>query len=350
MVRQSDIADSLGITKSTVSKALSGATDVSDETRELVQQAALELGYKGRGEKAREKKGARLAEQTTRAKGRLAVCVSSMAHTSPSDMGSMIYEGFRKAAERGGYTAHLIDMPASQQKALDYDRFMRVNEFDGAMLLGFSLNDPWTKNLKASEVPAALFDMRVADNVNTTYVGMDNDEAFMCAVKRLKQLGHSRIGYLSGAMGSYVFQARYGAFFKALEKNKLDSSRTLAGNSFYYTECLTKHLPRLLKQGVTAVMCSSDQLANSLLMYCAQSGIKVPDDLSVVGYDDLPISAFTSPALTTVHQDFSAIGEAGFVSLTYHFRGIPVSSFLLRPKLVERASTAALPPQGGVPA
>ncbi len=346
MVKLQDIADSLGITKSTVSKALSGATDVSDETRERVQQTASELGYKGRAKSAKEKKEARSSEQSVRVKGHVAVCVSNMAHISPSDMGSMIYAGFQTAAEKNGYIAHLIDTPVSQQKLSDYDRFMRSNEFDGAMLLGFSLNDPWTKNLKTSNVPAALFDMRIMDNTSTTYVGMDNEEAFMVAVKRLKQLGHSRIGYLSGAMGSFIFQTRYSAFFKALEKNKLDSSRTLAGNSYYYTECLTKHLPRLLKQGVTAVMCSSDQLANSLLMYCAQSGIKVPDDLSVVGFDDLPISAFTSPALTTIHQSFNAIGETGFVSLMYHFRGIPVSSILLRPTLVERASTAP-PPQAG---
>ncbi len=118
---------------------------------------------------------------------------------------------------------------------------------------------------------------------------MDNAEAMDQAVRYLKSLGHKKIGYLSHALGSYVYQQRYQAFFRAVQANGLPCSESLGKCDFFTSVCLSEHLPALLEQGCTAIVCSHDRLANSVLIDCQERGIRVPEDLSILGFDDLPL-------------------------------------------------------------
>lgn len=163
------------------------------------------------------------------------------------------------------------------------------------------------------------------------------------AVAHLKDLGHKKIGYLSSALESHIMQVRYNAFFQAMKQHGLDTDPSLAGCSFFMYECMEKHLPRLLDMGVTALICGQDTIANAALVQCQQLGYKLPRDLSIIGFDDLPISPYTSPPLTTIRQDRINIGKCGYYAATSLLNGVSIGTILLHAQLIVRNST-------GVPA
>ena len=201
-----------------------------------------------------------------------------------------------------------------------------------------TLNDPWMKDLQSSRTPAVLYDNYVPENPSTCYVGIDNSEGMNLAVKYLKRLGHRKIGYLSTSLGSYITQIRHRAFFSALKQNGLKSDPRLAGISYYVSECVQKHVPKLLEQGVTAIICCHDQMANAAMVQCRETGHRVPEDISIVGFDDLPMCAYTEPPLTTVRQDQLLLGKCGFNALVSLMNEVPVGTLLLHASLVTRDS------------
>ena len=128
-----------------------------------------------------------------------------------------------------------------------------------------------------------------------------------------------------------------------MRRHKLPCGRALAGYSFYFSETLDTHLPRLLAQGVTAILCSSDLLAHTVLIRCIELGIRVPEQLSIVGFDDLPFCAHTAPPLTSIRQDRLQLGKSGYYALDSLLNGVPISSLLLHGQLILRGSTGPAP-------
>ena len=216
---------------------------------------------------------------------------------------------------------------------------MLQNQYLGAFVVGFSLNDPWMKDFQTSRTPTVLYDNYIIANPNMAYVGIDNNEGMELAVSHLKKLGHKKIGYLSSALGSHIMQVRHKAFFHALKQNGLKSDPTCAGSSYYITQCMEKHLPRLLDMGITGIICSYDLIANAAMIQCQQLGYKVPDEISIIGFDDLPICAYTSPPLTTIRQERIQLGKSAYYALDSLMNQVSIGTLLLHAKLIERGST-----------
>lgn len=321
-----DIAKKMGISKSTVSKALNGAADVSETLRNSILETAVEMGYS----RSLHKKGAK----------KLCVFIQNMFCNEPSDFGYDIVVGFRKAAEPSGYLVEVVELNEKIQKQTRYDEYMLQHNYAGAFLLGLSLSDTWLHQLKTAHTPAVLLDNYIKANPHVCYVGVDCAEGMDLAVAHLRGLGHTKIGYLSGALGSYVNQTRYSAFFRALRKNSLPDDSRLAGSDYYFSECLHTHLPALLKQGVTAIICSHDLLAHTVMLHCQELGLRVPQDLSILGFDDLALCAYTTPPLTTIRQNRTQLGKSGFHALSSLLAGVPISTLLLHAQLILRQSDA----------
>ncbi len=206
MATMDDIARHLGVTKGTVSKALSGAADVSGTMRKSVLEAAVELGY------------SRIPR--TGASRRVCIFIQNMDWEKPEDFGWEIVTGFRKLAEPAGYQVDIVPLTEPLQKASPYDEYMLLHGYQGALFLGLTLLDPWMKDFQTCSTPAVLYDSCVKSNPAVTQVGIDNDEGMDMAVTRLLELGHRKIGYLSSALGAYIYQARYASFFQALRKKR----------------------------------------------------------------------------------------------------------------------------------
>ena len=137
-------------------------------------------------------------------------------------------------------------------------------------------------------------------------------------------------------------KVRHNAFLQALEQHQLESNPEHTGSSYYITQCMETHLPRLLQLGITAIICSHDQIANAAINQCQQLGYNVPKDISIIGFDDLAISAYTSPPLTTIRQDRVQLGKSAYAALTSLMEQVEIGTLLLHAKLIVRDSTGKL--------
>ena len=324
MATMDDIARHLGVSKGTVSKALSGADDISEATRKAVLETAVELGY----------------TRVTRANKKAKICIfiENMDYEKPEDFGRDLVVGFRKMAEPAGYIVDLVPLTASIQKEMPYDEYMMKHDYKGGFMLGMTYMDPWINEFKSCRTPTVLLDNSVHYNPNVVHVGIDNDEVMDIAIQKLKSLGHKTIGYLSGGLGSYVFQERYLSFFRNLRKNGLNNNRSLAGHAYLTADCIDQHLPRLIRQGCTAIVCSHDILAHSVMIHCREMGIQIPEDLSIIGIDDLPLCRYTNPPLTSLRQDRTELGKSAYYALSCQINQIHINSVQLHPELIMRDS------------
>ena len=326
MATLDDIARELETSKSTVSKALSGAKDVSPKMRQAVLEKAVELGY------------TRVRRSAT--SPRMAVFVTNMEYQSPDDFGYELIVGFRKAAEPAGYQVDVIPLNHKLQLDMSYDTFMIRGNYIGAFFLGLSLIDPWMGDFETCRSLTVLYDNHVIGNPNVTHIGVDNVEAMGIAVSYLTCLGHKKIGYLSSELKAYIYKQRHRAFFQALERSGLDASPELSGSAFHISDCISQHLPRLLDMGCTAIVCSHDVLAHSLIVHCTEMGLRVPMDLSILGFDDIPLCRYTAPPLSTIRQNRTDLGKSAFYALSSQMNQVPLSTFLLHAELIERGSAA----------
>lgn len=329
MTTMNDIATKLGISKSTVSKALNNATDISEDMRKKILEMAVELGYMNKRLQKKEKK--------------LCILIENMDFNTPNQFGHDIVLGFKQAAEPDGWIVDTIPITAEFQKGTPYGVFMIQQGYQASFILGLSLLSPWLQELRTTKVPTVLYDNYVKENPNVASVGCDNQEGFELAVKYLTELGHRKIGLISGPLNSYILKARYNAYLTAMDKYNLEISEDYIGLDYYVTESTRKYIPKLVKSGVTAILFSHDVRAISALTECNDREIRVPEDLSIIGFDDLPMTAYTMPPLTTIRQDRVALGKCGFYALSCLLNQVAIGSILLRASLIVRSSTGPVP-------
>ena len=204
MATINDIAEKLGISKSTVSKGLNNARDVSEEMRKKILEAAVELGYVNRRQQ-KERKA-------------LCILVENMDFQTPNQFGHDIVLGFKQMAEPEGWTVDIIPIDMEFQRGIPYGVFMMEHGYQASFILGLTLLDPWIHELRTSRVPTVLYDNYVKENPCIASVGCDSQEGFELAVKHLTSLGHKKIGLISGPLESYILKARYNAYLNAMDK------------------------------------------------------------------------------------------------------------------------------------
>ena len=319
-----DIATKLGISKSSVSKALNNATDVGPETKRLILETAAKMGY---------------MNKRIRQDARICIIIENMDYHNPNQFGHDIIEGFQQMAQSEGWLVNIIPVTIDFQKNNPYDVFMLQEGYQAAFVLGFSLLDPWMKEFESTYYPTVLFDNYIKGNPHVASIGSDNTEGFEYAVKHLVKLGHTKIGLISGPLDSYILNIRYQAYISALKKYNLEINENYIGLGYYVSDSTRTYIPKLLEQGVTAILFSHDVRAISAITECNDRQIRIPEDLSIIGFDDLPISAHCTPPLTTIQQDRIALGKCGYYAITSLLNNVPIGSILLRTPLVIRNST-----------
>lgn len=329
MATLEDIARELAVSKSTVSKALNGARDVSQTMRRTVLEKALEMGY------------SRIPHGVGDPK--IALFITNMEYQKPEDFGYEIILGFRKAAEPAGFQVEIIQLDLAMQQQIYYDEYMAANHYKGALFLGLTPKDPWLREFARCQTPTILYDNYIRGNPNISYIGVDNAEGMDLAVEYLKSLGHRAIGYLGSDCYSFIYKQRFHAFLQAMEDHSLSVDPELTGNTYHLSEVVSQHLPRLLEKRCTAIVCSHDMLAHSVMYHCAELGLRIPEDISILGFDDIPLCRYTAPPLTTIRQDRADLGKSAFFALTNLFNQVPLGTFLLHAPLVIRNSCAKPP-------
>lgn len=331
MATINDIASKLGISKSTVSKALNNATDVSEEMRRKILETAVELGYINKRAQKKERK--------------ICIMVENMEYDTPNQFGHDIVLGFKQKAEPEGWTVDVLTITVEMQKMTPYDVFMMEHGYQAAFILGLSLIDPWMKELRKTHIPTVLYDNYIKRNPCVASISCDNQEGFELAVKHLTELGHRRIGLISGPSNSYIMKARYNAYLHAMEKFGLEINEDYIGIGYFVAESTRKYIPRLINKGCTAILFSHDVRAISAITECDDRDIQIPQDLSIIGFDDLPMTEFTQPPLTTIRQDRLSLGKCGYYAMNCLLNKVPIGSIQLRASLIVRGSTGPVSTQ-----
>lgn len=325
MVTINDIALRLGVSKSTVSKGLNNATDISENMRRKILETAVEMGYLNKRQMNREKK--------------LCIIVENMEYNTPNQFGHDIILGFKQMAEPDGWTVDIVPLDKDFQRNNPYSVFLMSNGYLGAFILGASLIDPWMSEFRSCKLPTVLYDNYISSNPRVASVGCDSQDGFDQAVKHLLELGHKKIGLISGPLESYIVKARYNAYLNALSKYHLEINEDYIGLGYYISDSTKNHVRRMYDLGVTAIICSHDIRAISAITECMDQNLQIPGDLSIIGYDDLPMTAYTDPPLTTIRQDRIALGKAGYYAMSCLQNDLPICSILLRAPLIVRSST-----------
>ena len=329
MATINDIAVKLGISKSTVSKALNNATDISEDMRRKILETAVEIGYINKRSHKRERK--------------LCILVENMEFDTPNQLGYDIVLGFKQKAEPEGWIVDVVPVTLEIQKLTPYNVYMMEHGYQASFILGFSLIDPWMKEFRTTHIPTVLYDNYIKSNPSVASVGCDNQEGFELAVKHLTSLGHKKIGLISGPSDSYIMKTRYNAYLRAMEKYGLEINEDYIGIGYYVAESTRKYIPRLLNKGCTAILFSHDVRAISAITECDDRDIQIPKDLSIIGFDDLPMTQYTQPSLTTIRQDRISLGKCGYYALTCLLNNVPIGNIQLRATLVVRGSTGPAP-------
>lgn len=324
-VKIKDIAKKLDISVGTVSKGLNGASDVSYELTQLILDTAIEMGYKPKKMQNKEHK-------------HLCIFITNMDFKSENDFGYDIILGFKQHAMRDGWNVHIEVASHELQEKNNYDTYMLSKGYTGAFFVGFALDDLWLQNLSSTKTPTVLLDNYVPRNFNVSYVGTDNFEAFDISIEYLKQLGHTRIGFFSAFLDSVVSKDRYEAFLKAMQHHNLQIDENILGFGHYSSNSAKYHIPKMLEHKPTAILCSSDSMAYGAIQVCQQLGLHVPNDISIIGFDDVDLCNHSTPKITTIRQNRLEIGKCAYSSLESIIRNVFINKTSLRPTLVERES------------
>lgn len=327
MVTIKEIANRLGISVSTVSKGLNGASDISDELRQTVLDTAVEMGYSTKRSRREDNR-------------RLCIFVENMSCESIGEFGYDLVLGFRQNAFRHNWKADVVPITPGFQEEETYDTYLLRNGYCGAFLLGLALRDPWMEQLEHTTMPTVLFDNYIASNPNVCYLGTDSYEGISMAVNHLHTLGHRRIAFLNGSLYSMVSDQRQAAFENAMWALGLPLEEKLMARGYYVADSAKYHVPGFLDEGATAIVCGNDLIAQGVIGECGRRGLRVPEDVSIVGFDDIAIAAAFDPPLTTIRQERNELGKCAYVILSSLIRHIPIGRTQLRPSLIVRESTA----------
>lgn len=322
-----DIANRLGVSVSTVSKGLNGASDISDELRQMVLDTAVEMGYSTKRSKKVENR-------------KLCIFIENMNYETIDEFGYDIVLGFKQNAFRRKWDVDILPITPTFQEEEKYDTFLLKNGYCGAFLMGLALHDSWIKQLENTTMPTVLLDNFISGNPNVCYLGTDSYEGITMAVNHLVNLGHKNIAFLNGSLYSLVSDQRQEAFESAMAAASLPVQKDLTAYGYYVSDSAKYHVPGFLAAGATAVVCGNDLIAKGVIDECTKRGFRVPEDVSVVGFDDISIAATFDPPLTTIRQERNELGRYAYDILNSLIHHIPISKTLLRPKLIERESTA----------
>jgi LacI family transcriptional regulator len=295
------LAKDLGLSVSTVSRALNGYTDVAPTTRERVAARALEIGY-------RPNPGARrLKSGTTSAVGVVLPAASSSGQVVDT-MYSSLLGGVANEIEPAGY--HLLAMMQTRhdpaREAAFYDNFIRGSWVDAVLIVRTRVNDPRIEAARKARMPFVTYG-RTETKEPYAWVDTDNEKAFELAATRLLDFGHRRIALLNGQEEYFFARLRRLGFERAFVSRGLvpDPGLLLHGE---VTEESGHALCRslLIRNPVpTAIVCATDAMAFGAIAACRERGLRVGRDISIIGYGNTSASAFCDPPLTTVeHQVF----------------------------------------------
>jgi DNA-binding LacI/PurR family transcriptional regulator len=324
-----EVAERAGVSRSAASRAINNAPNVSRAKREAVQRAVEALGYVP---------NATARALATQQVGSVVLAISGEDPALLADpFFAEVVVGISSVLEETDLEL-VLSLATSERGRARLAQRLRTRQADGVMLMSLRENDPLAALAHQADVPV-VFGGRPLGFEPSYYVDADNRGGARAATEHLVSTGRTRIATITGRLDEGAGTARYQGFQDALAVAGLEASRVVQGD--FAEDGGAQAMGELLSRwpDLDGVFVASDQMAIGALRVLREAGKSVPDDIAVVGFNDISGARHTMPPLTTVHQPIQALGRELARMLLALLAGEQPSPLILPTRLVVRASS-----------
>ncbi|WP_257352065.1 LacI family DNA-binding transcriptional regulator [Pseudalkalibacillus decolorationis] len=296
MTTIADVAKHAGLSRATVSRVINNYQYVTEEKKKLVRDAMNELGYYPNSS------AQRLRNQKT---NMIAILVPRL--TNP--FFTNIIEGIEKVAAENGLQLLICQTKSDKQKELNYFKLLKTKQVDGIILT--AIENDWEKFSPFLDCGPIVLCNEYDEEATVPMIRLNQFEGSYIGTRHLIERGHRKIGYCGGGSMSGLSTDRKNGLKKALE----DIGLTLNPDWIFLKRYSIEDGQKVMKEIAamddrpTAIFTGSDEVAAGVIKESKNSGIKVPEDLAVIGFDNQPIAEMIEPGLTTIEQPSEEIGE-----------------------------------------
>jgi LacI family transcriptional regulator len=322
------IAREAGVSVPTVSRVVNGRSDVAPETRERVEELLRRHGYRRRSPRFRE----------------TASLIDLVFNDLDSPWAVEIIRGVEDVAHGAGVGTVVSAIHRRPMSARQWLRNLQTRATDGVILVISDLEPPLHAELRRLKIPTVVVDPAGVPALDVPTIGATNWSGGLSATEHLLGLGHRRIGFITGPRELLCSRARLDGYRAGLDAAGVELRAEYVRPGNFYHEAGFEGGAALLDlpEPPTAIFASSDQMALGVYEAVRLRGLRVPNDISVVGFDDLPEARWSSPPLTTVRQPLAEMGLLAARTVLRLARGEELESprIELATELVTRDSTA----------
>ena len=336
MVSLKDISAVCGVSVATVSKALNNHKDIGEETKKHIKQVAAEMGYLPNS--------AAKALKTNRTYN-IGVLFTDEAHNGlRHDYFAAVLDSLKKTVEAHGYDMTFINCSQERPNRMSYLNHVRYRGFDGVVIACVDFYDDEVEELINSEIPVVTIDHVFNNRIAIT---SDNVNGMKDLLTYIYSMGHRRIAYIHGS-DTAVTRSRLTSFYRTAEELGIEVPDAYVKESAYRdidsAEKLTKELLKL-GDPPTCIIYPDDLSSFGGINAIEKKGLRIPEDISIAGYDGIWIGRHIEPRLTTLIQDTDKIGiQAGkkIISLIEKPKSTVIEQVVISGKVYEGATVAGL--------
>lgn len=342
MVTSEQVARLAGVSRATVSRVLNGSARISDEARERVHNAIKTLGYEPNI----------VAQNLARPRSRMialslfhdneGLAISQLGRTENYFYLDMVRHIDRSVAEIG-YDLFMPSLPRSKPES--FIRSIQARRAAGIIMLAIDQSDPRIQALIEAEIPTVFVDT-MGEGSHATYVQSNHLEGASQVAEHLLSLGHRRIAFFIEPLSNPTSTERLLGCQQVLARAGIPLDPGLLCQVEWSTDEAYQAASAFLtrRRDFTAIVAGSDMMAIGILRALHEAGLRVPEDVSLTGFDDVVLSQYTTPPLTTVRQDQEALGRGAVERLLALMEAADdVSPLIVPSQLVVRASTGPAP-------
>jgi LacI family transcriptional regulator len=330
-----DVAQAAGVSTQTVSRVMNKFSYVSGETRQRVEAVVEQLGYRP----------STLARSLIQQRSyTLGVVTFGLKFLGPS----RTLNGIADQADKLGYMLLMKELDNFEKHSLNevMDSLL-ARQVDGIVWVAPEIgnNHDWVE--KSGNIPAPVLFLAMRPRMGISSVATDNYQGAVMAMQHLLEKGRKRVGHISGPMSWWEAEERKRGWRETLEKAGLDASEQFCTEGNWSSASGEQAFLQLLEAypNMDSIFVANDQMALSVLRVAHRQGIQVPGQLAVIGFDNLPESAYFYPSLTTISQDLQLLGEEAvqriveMIQARQNNQSIPAQSRFIQPTLIVREST-----------
>jgi DNA-binding LacI/PurR family transcriptional regulator len=294
-----DIAQVADVTPGTVSRALRDSSRVKPETKRRIQRLAEDMGYTPD------------AQARSLVMGRTETVGLVVTNVADPFIGAIV-QTIESAAQERGYTVILTSCDDKPEREMEAVRVLRSRRVDGVIVTSSRVGSLYQKHLDRLRVPVVLINSLVYHTGGYTYsIGVDNHHGAYLATSHLLEKGHRRIAYVSAPPDRSDNTERQRGYRDALNEAGIEADPSLVVQGTGRAGGGQRALPLLLSldPAPSGVFCYNDVTAMGLIHVAREAGLSLPQDLAIVGFDDIPFARFVHPALTTIAQPVAQLGQ-----------------------------------------